>query len=128
MVFILPLAPIVIALFLIAAGAFGEIQSNLDTLNTILIVCVVVVFGGIAIYNLTRDYVSSTKKVFSTISCGVLGTVSGFVLKFFLKELASIDMGGVLGVFEFAFVGFIGGCIVLMIVLGCIMACCWFSD
>ncbi len=127
MIFIVPLLPIAIALFLIAAGVFGEIQSNLDTVNSVLMVCVALVFGGIAIYNLTRDYVSSTKKVFSTLSCGVLGTVSGFVLKGFIQELASIDMD-IFGVFEFAFTGFLGGCIVLMLVLGCIMACCWFSD
>ena len=127
MVYIVPLLPIAIALFLIATGVFGEIQSNLDTLNTILMVIIVVVFVSIAIYNLTRRYVSPTKKVFSTISCAVLGVVSGFVLKSFLLELASINMD-ILGVFEFAFVGFVGGCISLLIVLGCIMACCWFSN
>lgn len=124
---VLPLAPIVIALFLITAGVFGEIQSNLDTINMILTICNTLVFIGIAIYNLTRDYISIVKKIFSSVSCCVLGIVSAFVLKFFLSELASIDMG-ILGVLEFGFVGIAGGCITLMIVCGCIMACCWFSD
>lgn len=127
MIFIIPLLPIAIALFLIVAGVFGEIQSNINTINTILTICVAVVFAGISIYNLTRDYVSMIKKVFSTLSCGIFGFISSFVLKNFLHELASIDMD-VLGVIEFGFVGIIGGCIALLVIMGCIWVCCWFGD
>lgn len=127
MIFVFSLVPIVIAIFLIVAGLVGELQSNIDIINTILMVCVTLVFSGIAIYNLTRNYVSPAKKVWSTLACGVLGTVSGFVLNYFIKELAAIEFG-IIGVLEFVFVGFVGGGIVLMILLGCIMACCKFGE
>lgn len=130
MTFILPLGPILIALVLIVAAVFnaiqGGIQSNLDTINTVLIVCVAVVFGGIAIYNLTQG-ISSVKKVFSTLTCGVLGVASVFVLKYVLQELASIDTG-ISGLIEFIFVAVVGGGLALLIVLGCIRVCLWFSD
>ena len=122
---IIPLAPVVIAILCIALGLFGEIQRNLQTINTILIVVVAIVFIGIAIYNATRR-ISTVSKVCSTIACAAGGVVSSLVLNYFISALASIEFG-ILGLFEFVLVLVMGGCIALLIVLGCIYACCWFS-
>lgn len=127
MIVILPLAPIVLVLFILAGALFSEAQSWLNTLNVVMLVLVACIFIGIAIYNLTRDYVSLEKKVISTLSCAVLGTVSGFAVNYFLNALAEIELG-VLGVLEFALVLVMGGSICLLIVIGCICACAWFGD
>ena len=123
---IVPLAPIAIALFLLAGGVFGELQSSLHTINTIVIILNVLIFGGIGIANLFCS-ISTTKKVLSTICCSALGTLSGLVLNGFINALAAIKLDP-LGVFEFAFVLLMGGCLVLLVVIGCIMACAWFGD
>ncbi len=123
---IFPLTPILIGIVCIALGLFGEIQSNLGAISTFLNVLVIIVFLGIAIYNLTRQ-ITVVKKVVSTIACVVLGTIAGIVLNTFIRALAEIEFG-LLGLIEFVFVVIMGGSIALLIVLGCIMACCWFSE
>lgn len=127
MYIVLPLLPILIALLFIAFGIFGEIQSNIDAINTIVIIAVAITFIGIAIYNLTRDYVTRNKKILSTIACGVLGTISGYVMHYFVSALGAIEFG-ILGLIEFIFVLIMGGSICLLIVLGCVVACCWFGE
>lgn len=123
---IVPIAPIAIAVICIALGLFGEIQSNLGTISTILTVIVVIIFVGIAIYNLVQK-ISSTRKTVSTIACAAGGVISSLALRTFISALAEIEFG-LLGLLEFAFVGVMGGCICLLIVIGCIYACCWIGE
>ncbi len=126
MIFIFPLVPIIIAIICIALGLFGEIQSNLSTINTVLIVVVSLAFAGLGIYGLTRK-TEPIRKVLGLISCGIGGFISTKVLTYLIKELASIEFG-LLGLFEFVFVLVLGGSLCLLIVLGCICACCKIVD
>lgn len=122
----LPATPIIIAVICIALGLFGEIQSSLGTINSLLNVLVVLAFGGICLYNFTR-FISPTKKVLGSIACVLLGAVSKAVLSLFIRSLGEIEFG-LFGLLEFALVFFLGGSITLLVVLGCIMACTWFSE
>lgn len=122
---IVPLAPIVIVVLCIALGLFGEIQSNLPTINLIISIVVAAVFIGIAIYNATRK-ITTFSKVCSTIACTAGGIISSLVVNYFIGQLAAIEFG-ILGLLEFVFVLVMGGSIALLIVLGCICACYWFS-
>lgn len=126
MIIILPLVPIIIAIICIALGLFGEIQSNLSTINTILIVVVSLVFAGLGIYGLTRK-TEIIRKILGIVACGIGDFISTKVLMFLIKELASIEFG-LIGLLEFVFVLALGGCICLAIVLGCICACCKIVD
>ena len=123
---VVPLVPILIGIFCISFGLFGEIQSHLQTINTIVMVIMALVFIGIAIYNITRR-TSVLQKVFSTITCVICGIISTTVLRFLIQELAAIEFG-LFGLLEFAFVLLLGGSICSLIVIGCIMVCCWFSN
>lgn len=126
MIVILPLLPIVIGVVLVALGLFGELQSHLAAINIFLIIINVIIFGGIGIYNLTCN-ISTTKKVFSSIACVVFGIVSGITINTFIGVLAEIEFG-LLAIVELAVVVCIGGPLALLIIIGCIMACCWFNE
>ncbi len=117
MIFIFPLAPIVLAVLLIAFGLFGEISSNMDTIATIVMVINIIIFLGIIIYNLTRDTLPA-RKAFSVAVPVVLGMVASFILKYFCSALAAIEFS-ILGMFEFVFVLVVGGSICLLLVGGC---------
>ena len=123
---IFPLLPILIAILLIAMGVFGEIQSNLDTINTVLVIVVSVVFTWIGIYNLTQN-ISTTRKVLSTICCIGAGILSSMVLCYLIKVIAAIEFG-ILGLIEFIFVLVIGGGLALVAIIWSIIGCLWFSD
>ena len=127
MLIILPLLPIVAAVALVAVGVFSGMQINLALINTILITSIVLAFGGISVFNLTRNYVSVTKKVICTTLCVVLGVVSGFVLNYFVRRLTSIDMGE-FGIVDFAFTAVVGSCLSFLIILGCVMVCAWLAE
>ena len=125
-IFFIPIVPIIIAVLLIGLGLFGEVQSWLPTINIILMIVAAVIFIGIAIYNLCSK-ISTTRKIFSTITCMLGGIISVFVVDYFMQALASIEFG-LLGLFEFAFVGCVGGAIALLIIMGCIWICCLYTD
>ena len=126
MIIILPLLPIVIGVVLIVLGLFSELQSHLTAINTFLMIVNIVIFGGIGIYNLTCN-ISTTKKTLSSIACVASCIVSGITINTFIDALAEIEFG-LLSIVELALVGGIGGPIALIIIIGCIMACCWFNE
>lgn len=126
MIFIIPLAPIVIALICIGLGVFGKVQDNISTISNVLMIVSIIVFAGMAIYNLFSN-ISTMRKIFSTITCAVLGTISTWILTAFVHELGEIEFG-LLGLIEFAFVLMMGGSICLGIVAGCVYLCMMFSE
>ena len=123
---IVPLAPVAIGVLVLALGLSFELQSMLPTINTIIMILIAIIFGGIGIYTLTCE-ISSTRKFFGTISCILGGGISAYIMHSLIQSLIAIDLGG-LGFLEFIFVLFLGGCIALLLVFGCIYICCRFSD
>lgn len=118
MVIIVPLVPIIIGILCIVFGLFGEFSSNIQTITNIVLIVNIIIFLCIAIYNVTRE-ISSLRKYFSLVVVTILGTISGFIIKFFMDALGAIDFS-IIGLIEFIFVGGLGGCIALLLILGCI--------
>ena len=121
-IFFVPLVPILIAVFLIGSSVASELQQRLDSILVILTVIIIIAYVIIAISNLVNKYLSTTRKVLSTIFCVVGAIVSRAAVKMFLSELASIK-SDVFLLIEFAFVGLVGGAICLLVVIGCMYFC-----
>lgn len=121
-IFFVPLAPIVIAIFLIGTGVASELQQRLDNILIILTIIMIILYVFIAISNLVDRCLSVTRKVISTIACVAGAVISRMAIKMFLEELASIK-SDVFMLIEFAFVAVVGGAICLLVVFGIMYFC-----
>ena len=121
MIFIVPLVPIAIFLFLFASGLVLEISDALPTLHIILALLVVVGFVLLFFYVLFNGATvgrRATACVLTALSC-VLSLVG---LDYIVGALASVS-DSFLMVFEFALVLIFGGGIWLFLVVGAMWLC-----
>lgn len=121
-IFLVPLAPIVIAVFLIGSGLASELQQRLDGILLVLTIIVALIYLFIAISNLVDKSLSKTRKVISTIACVVCTFISRAAMRIFIGELASIK-SDLFMLIEFAFVAVVGGALCLLVVYGLMYFC-----
>lgn len=111
MIFIFPLAPILIAIFLLVAALLTEVSVAIDVIIIIAWVIVILSSAILFICNFFRKTSASNKLLGSVIS--IAATVITMIeSKAFLFGLAaSSDTESFLGIIEFGFVLIFGGCI-----------------
>lgn len=107
MIFILPLTPILIAVFLLAAALLTEVATVIDTIITIAWILVIICSIFILVCNIIRK-VSTIHKIVGTIICVASTVITLIESKTFLFGLADSSESGVI---EFGFVLIFGGCI-----------------
>lgn len=111
MIFIFPLAPILIAVFLLAASLLNEVSTAVDTITSIAWVLVIVLSGVLVICNILRK-ASVGNKILGTIISIATTIITMIESKTFLLGLvASSDTSSIMGTIEFGFVLIFGGCV-----------------
>lgn len=110
MIFLVPIAPIIIAVVMLILAVTIQVASVIEIITPVGLILVIVTSILSIILNILRKDATLGEKIGGIIVSIISSVLSFFVSKAFFGAIVTVDAGNLIGSMEFLFVLVLGGC------------------